>query len=202
LGIILEGYNNNLHKTKYEKGGEFFTKVKGNRFRTKSEIIIALDTLSTNLKDAHYGWDNFYHEVPIIEKIMTFIEKSSDIPDQISSQLINTVLLCRIGKGIDYDNGVSFSAKPYYNQFFTIMGEEHFPHFIVELTTFEVQQKLSRLIGRKQGIELLNLVRKNIVNERYLECLDYLIKNLPKSERVVLDSEFKKISSTFLTWQL
>jgi len=200
LGIILEGYNNNLHKKKYDKGEEFFNTVKGNRFRTKSERIIALDNLSVNLKDAHYGWDNFYHEVPIIEKIMTYIEKSSDIPIQIESQLINTILLCRIGKGISYNDGISYGAKPNYDSFFSIMGEDHFPQFIAELTTFEVQQRLSTRIGRRQGIELLSNIRKNIVNERYLECLDYLIKNLPKSEKVIFDSEFKKNSSTFLKW--
>ena len=201
LGIILEGYNNNLHKIKYDKGEEFFTTVKGNRFRTKSERVIALDNLSTRLKDSHYGWDNFYHEVPIIEKIMTYIEKSSDIPNQISRQIINTILLCRIGKGISYNDGISTGAKPYYDNFFKIMGEEHFLQFIAELTTFEVQQKLSTKIGRRQGIDLLTQLRKNIVNERYLECMDYLIKNLPKSERVIFDTDFKKISSTFLTWK-
>lgn len=201
LGIIIEGYNNNLHKVKYDKGEEFFTTVKGNRYRTKSERLIALDSLSVSLKDAHYSWDNFYHEVPIIEKIMTYLEKPSDIPIQISRQLINTILLCRIGKGLSYNDGVSISAKPSYDMFFSIMGEDLFPEFVAELTTFEVQQKLSSKTGKKMGLEILGLVRKYIVNERYLECIDYLIENFPKSERVVFNTEFKKISSTFLKWK-
>ena len=201
LGIILEGYNNNLHKQKYALGEEFFTTVKGNNFRTKSEKVVALDNLAERLKDAHYGWDNFYFEVPIIEKILTFIDKSSDIPKEVASKLIRYILICRIGKGMNYNNGVSPNGKEYYDHFFTILGEEHIPTFIIELMQFEVQQRLSRNIGRNQGIELLKMVRKNIVNDKYLETLDYLIKELPKSERVLFNTEFKRITSTFLKWE-
>lgn len=201
LGIILEGFNTNLHQFKYQKGEEFFTTIKGNRFRTQSQKVLALDSLSTRLRDVHYAWDNFYHEVPIIEKISTYIEKSSDIPPQIAPTIIKSILLARIGKGISYDRGVSAGAKPYYDAFFTLMGEEHIPQFLHILRDFEVQQKLSNKIGREQGIELLKLVRKNVVNARYLECIDYLIVNLHKSERVIFDSDFKKISTNILNWK-
>ncbi|MEM8929380.1 MAG: hypothetical protein AAGC45_14380, partial [Bacteroidota bacterium] len=115
LGIILEGYNTNLHHEKYKRGEEFFNVVSGNAFRTKSERIISLDALSTRLYDTHYEWDNFYHEVPIIERIMTFIDKSSDIPQQVAPQLIKTILLCRLGKGMEYCRGISQNGLPLYN---------------------------------------------------------------------------------------
>jgi len=201
LGIILEGYNNNLHKKKYEHGEDFFNTVKGNNFRTKSERAVALNELANQLKDAHYGWDNFYHEVPLIERIMTFIEKSSDIPNEVSSKLIRYILICRIGKGISYNRGVSPNAKPYYDEFFTILSEEHIPTLIIQMTEFEVQQRMSTKIGREQTIDLLSNVRKNLVKDKYKETIDYLIKELPKSERVIFNTEFKKITSTFLTWE-
>ena len=201
LGIILLGYNNNLHRIKYALGEEFFTTVKGNNFRTISERVAALDNLADRLRDVHYAWDNFYHEVPIIEKISTYIEKSSDIPKEVASKLIKSILMCRIGKGMNYDNGVSQGGKPYYDHFFTILGEEHIPQLLIELTRLEIQQKLSRQIGRSQGIELLVMVRKNIVNDKYLEALDYLIKEFPKSEKVIFNTEFKKITSTILKWK-
>lgn len=200
LGIMLEGYNNNLHKKKYQYGEDFFDTVKGNSFRTKSERTIALDSLADNLKDAHYGWDNFYHEVPIIEKIMTFIEKSSDIPKEVGGKLIRVILMCRIGKGMTYNRGVSPSGKEFYDNFFTILSEDNIPQLITELTKFEIQQKMSRKIGREQAIELLVHVRKNLVKDKYIETIDYLIKELPKSEKVVFDTKFKKITSAFLDW--
>lgn len=200
LGILIEGYNNNLHKKKYTLGEEFFDTVKGNNYRTKSERAVALNDLANQLKDAHYGWDNFYHEVPLIERIMTFIDKSSDIPKEVGNKLIRYILICRIGKGISYNRGVAPGAKPFYDEFFTILSEDHIPSLIAQLTQFEVQQRMSNKIGREQAIDLLTHVRKNLVNEKYKESIDYLIKELPKSERVIFNTEFKKITSTFLTW--
>ncbi len=184
LGIILLGYSINLHKVKYTLGEEFFTTVKGNSFRTQSEKVVALDNL-----------------VPIIERISTFIRKSSDIPLEVSSKIIRTILLCRIGKGMSYKSGVSPNGKEYYDDFFTILGEDHLPQLISELTQFEIQQKLSRTISRNQCIDLLVMVRKNMVNEKYLESIDYLILNFPKSEKIIFNAEFKKITSSFLNWE-
>lgn len=201
IGIILEGYNTNLHEEKYEKGEEFFSVVSGNAFRTKSERIILLDNLSTQLYDTHYEWDNFYHEVPIIEKIMTFIDKPSDIPERIAPQLILNIFICRLGKGMDYKRGISPKGLPLYNSFFEILGEEHVPQFIISLTTPLIQQRLNRKICLEECIEVIKLVKKNIVNEKYIESLDFLIVNLPKTGKVVFDSKFKKITSSFLTWK-
>jgi len=200
LGILLAGYNTNLHKDKFDKGEEFFDTVKGNAFRTESQKVVVLDDLSARLKDAHYSWDNFYHEVPLIEKILTFITKSGDIPIQVASPLIHSIVICRIGKGISYENGVSPNAKPHYDFFFSVLGEEYIPLFIVELTQFDIQQQLSSKICRGQCIQLLKKVKENIVNAKYIECLDFLINEFPKSERVIFTAEFKKISGTILKW--
>lgn len=201
MGIILEGYNNNLHQKKYSLGEEFFDGVKGNKYRTTAQKTVSLDSLADRLRDAHYGWDNFYHEVPIMEKILTFIEKASDIPEAVKNKLIRSVLMCRIGKGISYDNGVASGAKDYYDAFISLLGDDHFPQIVVELMNFEIQHKISRRIARNQLIEILNMLRKNLINERYIEAIDYLIKEFPKSERIIFNTDFKKISSTFINWQ-
>lgn len=201
IGIILEGYNNNLHQKKHALGEDFFDGVKGNKYRTTAQKTVSLDSLTDRLKDAHYGWDNFYHEVPIIEKILTFLEKSSDIPEAVKNKLIRSVLICRIGKGINYNNGVSSGAKDYYDTFLSLLGDEHFPQIIIELTGFEIQHRISNKIARNQLIEILKILKKNLINERHIEAIDYLIKEFHKSERIIFNSEFKKISSIFIKWE-
>ncbi len=64
IGILLEGYNTNLHKEKYELGGEFLGVVGGNPYRTPNERAIIVDTLLDQLLEKHNGWDNFHHEAP------------------------------------------------------------------------------------------------------------------------------------------
>lgn len=201
LGITLAGYNHNLHKVKYERGGEFFEIANGNNFRTATEKEVILSSLADELKEAHYGWDNYYKEIPKIEKIMTFIEKSADIPQKVAKTLLRSIMLARIGRGIPYKNGVAPSGKPYYDEFFKIIGDEMVSEFIISLNNFEVQQKMSRTIARNQAVEMIKIFKENIVNERYVECLDYLIKELPKTETAVHSPDFKKLSSAFLTWK-
>uniref|UniRef100_UPI004049629D hypothetical protein n=1 Tax=Flavobacterium sp. TaxID=239 RepID=UPI004049629D len=201
LGIILEGYNVNLHQDKYRLGGDFFEIVNGNNYRTKNEKIHILENLLNELRNTHYEWDNFYHEVPIAEKISSFIHKSTDYPTEILNKIIRYVLLCRVGKGTNYKNGVSQGALPYYNHLLLILPEDYIPFFLIELNHYEIYQKLSRSNARNFFIPLLSEMRKNLINDKYKEVFDYLISELPKTEGVLRNSHFKKITSSFINWE-
>ncbi|MBZ9729988.1 hypothetical protein LB467_09850 [Salegentibacter sp. JZCK2] len=201
IGIILEGYNNNLHTKKYEKGCEFFEIANGNKYRTESERVINLENLSNELREAHYAYDNYYHEVPVIKKIMTYFEDSTDIPNEVALNLIHSVMLCRIGRGLSYKRGVSPSGKVYYDRFFNMLKDDFIPLFIAQLCEFDIQQKLSRKISMEQALEMISEVKHNIINERYIESLDYLLEKFPNTERAIFNTEFKKLTSGFLTWE-
>jgi hypothetical protein len=200
LGIMLAGYKNNLHKEKYSKGEQFFTVVKGNNYRTITERVIILDKLANRLKDAHYAYDNYFHEALVMEEIMTYVEKASDIPAQVATNLIRSIVLCRIGRGLSYQGGVSPKGKVYYDMFFKLLGSDYVPHVISELTQIEAQRKLEKPIAREACIEMLKNLKEKVVNDRYREGLDYLIANLPKGATIIYDSNFRKISSPFLKW--
>jgi hypothetical protein len=201
LGIILEGYNVNLHQDKYKLGGDFFEIVNGNSYRTKNEKIHILNNLLNDLKNTHYEWDNFYHEVPIAENIASFINKSTDYPIEILNKIIRYILLCRVGKGTNYNNGVSSGSLPFYNHLLLTLPEDYIPIFLTELNHYEIYQKLSRSKARNFFVPLLIEIRKNIISDKYKEVFDYLISELPKTEAVLRNSHFKKITSSFINWE-
>ncbi|RPE13148.1 hypothetical protein EGT74_06350 [Chitinophaga lutea] len=201
LGFILAGYNNNLHKDKHTKGIEFFGFVKGNNHRTINERTVALDNLASRLKNAHFGWDNFMNEPPIIEEIMTFIEKPDDIPQQVVHNLVKTITLCRIGRGIPYNNGVSQRAKPYYNMFMKIIGPRYADLVMFELTQPDAQRKLQKSsIALTACKEMLTHLHSTVINGRQKEGLEYLIANIEKSASTVYSKQFQQISAPFITW--
>ena len=76
LGIVLEGYNSNLYKDKYELGEQFFALVGGNAYRSPSERVIIVDTLISELLDRHNGWDNFHHEAPVAANLWSYVRIS------------------------------------------------------------------------------------------------------------------------------
>lgn len=200
LGIMLEGYKTNLHKDKYKKGEEFFDVVKGNAFRTTSEKAIALNDLIEELVNANSNWDNYYHEVPVISKILTYVNLPKDLPKTLAPDLINVVLKARIGKGIPYDRGVSPKGKPLYDKFLSIIAEDFFTEIVIEFASYKVRAKLRNDIAVNQAVQMLTNLRNYLVTDRYIESVDFLIAKLPKNSEAAMDKGFQKITSTFLTW--
>jgi hypothetical protein len=201
LGITLQGYKTNLHTYKFEKGSDFFDLVSGNSYKPKTEIISALSALTDDLISANSGYDNYYYEAPIITKIMTYLSSPTDLPVEVSRDLIEVIMQCRIGRGYSHENGVSPRGKPLYDKFFSLMREEFIPEFISLITTTSIRTKLRNNTAIRQFIELLKLVRSTLVTERYIEALDYLIAKIPNNIEAMFNTEFKKITGDFLSWK-
>lgn len=201
LGIILEGYNTNLYKDKYDLGQQFFEVVNGNPFRSTNERIIIVDTLLDQLLEKHYGWDNFHHEGPVADSLSSYIQDQNDIVANNAEKLVKVIMMCRIGKGVSYHNGVSPRGKLYYENILSQLGDKYAPIAIAALTHYEIQQKLSISICRVQAKTALEIIRQGIVNERLAECIDYLIARIENNGNCVLDKDFKVLSAQYINWQ-
>lgn len=201
LGVVLEGYNNNLHKDKYKLGITFFDVCSGNKFRTHNERLITIEVLSQELLDKHRGWDNFYNEVPVIQNLMSFIETAADIPNGIAPSLIEIIMLCRIGRGVNFCNGVSPVGKQYYSHFFQILGDAYSPTFMATLTNYEIQRRLENNLCLNNCKEMIAEVMISIVNERLQECLQYLFDNFKKNGRAIFETKFKQLSTRYINWK-
>lgn len=200
LGLTLEGYNTNLYQDKYIIGQQFFDAVAGNAYRSSNERAIIVDNLIDLLLEKHNGWDNFHHEAPVADEISTYIGNQLDILPNFAQKLIKVVLMCRIGRGITYCNGVSPRGQIYYDKLLSLLGDQLTPLALAAFSTHEIQSKLERDICKQQAISALNHVKSGVINQRLLECINYLIENIPKTGKCALDSHFKKLTVGYLTW--
>jgi hypothetical protein len=200
LGLILEGYNTNLHRDKYELGEQFFQVVSGNPYRSPNERAVIVDDLLEQLLAKHNGWDNFHHEAPVADSIASYITGQSDILPSYAEKLAKVVLMCRIGRGVSFYNGISPREKIYYDNLLTLLGDKYLHLAITALTHYEVQRKLENNECRKQARLALEIIKQNVVNERLSECLDYLITRIEKTGRCVFNSNFKKLSAQYVKW--
>ncbi len=178
LGIALEGYNVNLYKDKHDLGEEFFTIVGTNAFRSPSERVIIVDELITQLRDKHNGWDNFHNEPPVAAQLYSYVPDQQSIFDNLAQRLFKTVLICRIGRGMSYCEGVSPGGKRYYDAILSVAGDKYAPHVMGALLDFEVRAQLGKPICRSHAKTALTIVKGNVINARLVECLDYLIANI------------------------
>ncbi|MDP1980483.1 hypothetical protein [Undibacterium sp.] len=200
LGLTLEGYNTNLYREKYELGEQFFRTVGGNAFRSNSERAIIVDGLIDQLLEKHNGWDNFHHEAPIADSISSYLSGQQDILANFSQKLIKVVLICRIGKGTQYNNGVSPRGLVYYNRIISMLGDQYTPTALAVLASYEIQNQLANPLCRHQACLALGILKTGVVNERLLESIDFLLEYLPQNGRVLFDTRFKALTSGYITW--
>lgn len=200
LGIILEGYNNNLHKDKYLLGEQFFQTVGGNPYRSPNERTVIIDSLLDQLLEKHNGWDNFHHEAPVADSVVSYIQEHNDIIPNNVEKLIKVVLMCRIGRGVKYCNGVSPRGLGYYNHLLSKLGDDYVPHAIAALTHYEIQRKLESPVCRIHAKDALETIKQSIVNSRLVECLDYLIEKIESNGKCVFETKFQQLSSQYIDW--
>ena len=200
LGLTLEGYNTNLYREKHQLGEQFLQSVGGNAFRSNSERAIIVDSLLDQLLEKHQGWDNFHHEGPVADSISSYIGGQQDILPNFAAKFVKTILMCRIGRGISYCRGVSPRGMVYYDRMIALLGDQFTPLALATLTHYELQAKLDSAIAREQACMALTVLRAGVVNQRLVECIDFLLANLPNSGKVFFDSRFKTLSAGYIAW--
>ena len=200
LGIVLEGYNVNLFEEKHKLGQQFFGIVGGNAFRSPSERVIIIDELITDLSEKHGGWDNFHHEPPVAAQLYSYVPDQNSIFENLAMRLFKTVLMCRVGRGMSYCEGVSPGGKKYYDNILGLAGDKFAAHVMASLAHFEIKSRLHNPICRKHAKCALETVKNHVINARLIECLEYLIAKIETSMNCVDNSEFKKLSAGYINW--
>ena len=201
LGVTLDGYKNNLHEEKHRLGLDFFTFCNGNKYQSLDSRVIALDGYADDLLEARYGFNNFHNEPQYIRKILTYLETENDLPDERAEKIIKVILICRIGKGIPYNEGVSPSGKNDYDKFFSLLGDANIINVIVAMHSYEVRASLTNTICQKHMISVLSLLRANAISSRVQEILDFLISRPKILSKIHLDSKYKELTKNHLIWE-
>ncbi|MGU3465175.1 hypothetical protein ACLBXO_09995 [Methylobacterium sp. C33D] len=200
LGIVLEGYNVNLHQDKHKLGQQFFDIVGGNQFRSPSERVIIVDELITQLHQKHNGWDNFHHEPPVAAQLHSYVPDQASIFDNLAMRLFKVVLMCRIGRGVNYNSGVSPGGARYYEAILAIAGDKYAVHVIASLSHYEIRAKLGNTLCRSHAKRCLEIVRGSVINARLIEALDYLMANIETSPNCVDSTELKRLTAGYIKW--
>ncbi|MBA5263075.1 hypothetical protein [Enterococcus hirae] len=199
LGSNIESYIVNLEQEKQRLGESFFDECNGNSYKVNSRKSLELTLLCEELISKHNGWDNFYHERPVIKKIMSYFKTSSDIPIDRQELLIKTILRCRIGNGVSYNSGVSPGAKGYYNNFLLMLNNNQLEILLSELEDDVILNNLYSEVRTSNLKEILQIISTPLASERVTEVIDYLLddsKPIVMAQKIKA-SKFKQLISVF-----
>lgn len=198
LGITIDGYKNNLHNDKHALGVEFFTFCDGNRYQSLDSRIISLDGHADDLLEARYARDNFYNEPPHMRKILSYLKTEKDIPVERAQKLIKTVLICRIGKGVPYNTGVSTAGKILYDQFLSLLGDQNIIKTLQAMHSNEVRVNLGNQYCKDHMVSVLNILKANARSERIQEILEFLIEKKDILDKVHIDKHYKDLAKNHI----
>ncbi len=199
LGNNIESYIVNLEQDKQQLGESFFEKCNGNKYKISSRKSLDITLLCEELLDKHYGWDNFIYEVPVIKKIMSYFNTSSDIPFDRQESLIMAILKCRIGNGVSYNSGVSTGAKEYYDKFLLMLDNDQLAILLNCLREDTILSGLCNEYRRKNLSDILTKISTPLVSDRVKEVIDYLLddSNQISIQNKIKSSKFSQLTSVF-----
>jgi len=198
IGVKIDGYRTNLQQDRLTRGLEFLAMVDGRRYESLPARLVALEDLTTRLYGAHVGYDNFYHEPPFMAEIITYCAKASDIPPPTLPRLVQTVVQCRLGRGLSYQEGVSPGARPLYDQFLGILDEKGIVCALAALRAPEINSKLDNGIRQKHLANILDTLQSVVVNDRLREAIAYLKSDISKINRHLESREFAELMEPFV----
>ena len=200
LGEKIDVFRSQLDEYKKSQSELFFEKVNGKKYYSTDHKSIQLSVKCEQLRNAHFNWDNYANETPIAREILELSPNPSDIPDIRKDILVETFLLCRIGKNVSYQNGVSPGGKLFYDKFFQNSDEDIVRRILTLLSDGNIN-----FYGKIQNnnlLEILQLVPDSMIGAQYIEVLEtlktFLIEG-KEAENYFNTPDFKRFKKNFLS---
>ncbi|SDH52344.1 hypothetical protein ACQ86K_12815 [Mucilaginibacter sp. P19] len=107
---------------------KFLETVGGLKYKDEDSLAGELLEKLQNLKTVHFEWNNFYNEYSHAKSIASSLP-ATGLPDSIRKLFVKVIVICYVGNGKGYKQGIDERAAPYYNEFierFTIAEIKEF----------------------------------------------------------------------------
>lgn len=194
IGFKIDQFSLNLDDTTLALANSFLDKCNGQSYKSEGTKSRELNALLDRLIDTHNDRDNFHHEVPIAKKIKSYINEETHILPSIEDKLIKIVLICRIGNGRWYCEGVSPGAKPIYDEFIRLFNSNQVNKLVKFLRDPEIKNKLAFGTCILHTKELLGLINLDLQEGRTKEIIEYILTNIEHSKsKIFLTTELKEL---------
>lgn len=201
IGATIDGYRTNLQQDKLDLGIQFLQLVDGKVYETLPARTVALQNLAIQLMDAHVGWDNYYHEPPVMREILSYCKRSTDIPKELLPTLTRIVLSCRIGRGLTFREGVSPGGKPLYDKFFSLLDDDGVSNCLANLFAPEINPKLRNQICQNHLSAILLALHSIAISDRLKQAVIFLQNDLPNAWRANSKKDFQVLTTPFIVWR-
>lgn len=199
VGTVVDGYRTNLQNDRLSLGIEFLKAVDGLRYETIPARTVALTNLALRLEEAHHGYDNYWHEPPIMREVLQYCANADDIPGDVRPTLTKVVIRCRIGRGLTYRQGVSPGGLPLYDRYLALLNDAGVIDAVISLYDPTINARLRNSICQPHLASVLALLNGRVVAERLRDVVTYLQNDVTNAWSAGTRKEFRELAAPYLT---
>ncbi|MGG3652601.1 hypothetical protein ABES36_14350 [Bacillus pseudomycoides] len=198
IGFKLDHFGLHLDEETLSLGNRFLEKCNGVNYKSEGTRSRELNSLLDRLIEVHHSRDNFHHEVPITRQIKNYIVEESDILPSFEDKLIKTILICRIGNGTWYCDGVSPGAKPIYDEIIKLFNSKQINTLIKYMSEPEIRTQFSSEKCVFQAKKLLEIVNLDLQEARTREAIEFILENIESYKTKIFTTKELKDCLKFL----
>lgn len=188
-------YRKNGEVTKKQACQKFLEIVDGLKYKDEDSLAGELIEKLENLRQAHFGKDNFYNEYPHAKALDSSLPKTGIIPLAASSTWVKIISICFIGNGYGYRQGVDEQALPFYEKYVNNFTEKESFEFVKLFSDYEFTSSLERVVPDKRVRELAKNLKERHSNVYLQRALELIIAAPPKTlHKLSNTAEFKRIN--------
>lgn len=117
IGARFGLFRKNADIARKDAANDFLSVVDGQNYKDEDSLTAELIEKLDALKNAHFGWDNFYNEYPHAEALSASVPPHGRVPRAARPAWVKVIALGYVGNGLGYRRGVDERALPYYETY-------------------------------------------------------------------------------------
>lgn len=185
LAMRYDRFTLNLDEDSKTLTNSFLEVCDGLNYKSEGTKVFEIDTLLDELLENHYSTNNFHKEIPTAKALSRYIQNESDILPNFEEKLIENILICRLGNGRWYQEGVSIGACIYYDNIIKLFNAKQI-NLLLKILNTSCQGDMSNYNCRIQLKKILDLINFQLQEPRTKECLEILLSNIDSAGANIL----------------
>lgn len=183
-------YRKNAQVNKKEATQRFLEIVDGLRYKDEDSLAAELIDKLQTLRSVHYNYNNFYNESIHASSIAESLPKSG-IPDSARKLFVKVIVVCYVGNGLGYREGVDEQAVVHYARFIDNFEVKEIKEFLRLFTDPEFVGDFDRGIPNRRLRSLIPKFKTKTTDSHINAVLDF-IAQFPSSrlDKVASDHRY------------
>ncbi|WP_201261958.1 hypothetical protein [Metasolibacillus fluoroglycofenilyticus] len=186
-------YRKNAQVYKKEATQRFLEIVDGLRYKDEDSLAAELIDKLQTLRSVHYNYNNFYNESIHASSIAESLPKSG-IPDSARKLFVKVIVVCYVGNGLGYREGVDEQAVVHYARFIDNFEVKEIKEFLKLFTDPEFVGDFDRGIPNRRLRSLIPKFKTKTTDPHINAVLDF-IAQFPSSrlDKVASDHRYQEL---------